>query len=48
MMAHRVQTLKESDIIIVMDKGEIAVVGTYAKLSETSKLFDSITNSDLE
>lgn len=48
MIAHRVQTLKESDIIIVMDKGEIAEVGTYAKLSETSKLFDSITNSDLE
>ncbi|KAJ2831201.1 hypothetical protein GGI24_001651, partial [Coemansia furcata] len=38
-IAHRLDTVKNSDRIIVMDKGEIAEIGTPKELMEKDGLF---------
>ena len=39
MVAHRIQTLKESDQIIVMEDGKIHAIGTYSELYENNPKF---------
>jgi ATP-binding cassette, subfamily B, bacterial PglK len=42
MIAHRLSTLQSCDKIVVLDKGQIAAVGTYAELLETNPTFQSL------
>lgn len=44
-VAHRLSTVKNADQIIVMDKGEIAEIGTHASLTqEKGKYFELVKN----
>jgi len=38
-VAHRLNTIRNSDMILVMDKGEIIASGTHAELIQTSKKY---------
>lgn len=44
-IAHRFTTLKECDVIYVMDKGRIVEQGSYAELSATSRRFQAMARS---
>lgn len=44
LVAHRVSTLKEADLILVMEKGKILETGTYAELYEKSEKFRRLAN----
>jgi ABC-type multidrug transport system fused ATPase/permease subunit len=39
MVAHRLSTVRECDVIIVMDKGRVSGYGTYAELLEHNSIF---------
>ena len=45
MIAHRFQTILESDIIVVMDKGKIDAQGTHAELLESCELYQHLYNT---
>jgi len=42
LISHRVTTLMQADTIVVLDKGEIAQVGSHAELIETDGLYKEI------
>lgn len=42
MIAHRLSTLKECDVIYVLDRGEVSAKGTYLELVEKSAYFREI------
>jgi ABC-type multidrug transport system fused ATPase/permease subunit len=44
-IAHRLTTLKDSDVIYVMDKGQIVEQGTYAELSSSSVRFRAMAGT---
>ncbi len=46
-VAQRLSTIKNADQIIVLDKGEIAGVGTHKELMESSKVYREIATSQL-
>ena len=41
-IAHRLATVKAADRIIVLDKGQVAEVGTHAELMKSSKLYAAL------
>ena len=41
-IAHRLSTIVDSDIIFVMDKGEVVASGSHAELLETSKHYQNL------
>jgi ATP-binding cassette, subfamily B, multidrug efflux pump len=46
-IAQRISTVKNADLILVLDKGEIAAQGTHAQLLETSEIYAEIYSSQL-
>ncbi|MFW5748664.1 MAG: ABC transporter ATP-binding protein [Chloroflexota bacterium] len=46
-IAQRISTARNADRIIVLDKGQVAVMGTHAELLETSPIYAEIYNSQL-
>lgn len=45
-IAHRLTTLKECDVIYVIDNGQVVEAGTYAELSSTSTRFRAMARTD--
>ena len=45
MIAHRLTTLKECDVIHMMDNGEIVDSGTYQQLFDSNKEFKKMTKT---
>jgi ABC-type multidrug transport system fused ATPase/permease subunit len=43
LIAHRLTTVKNCDIIFLLDKGELKGQGTYEELSRSSKLFEKMS-----
>jgi ATP-binding cassette, subfamily B, multidrug efflux pump len=46
-IAQRISTVKNADLILVLDKGEIADQGNHAQLLETSEIYAEIYSSQL-
>lgn len=46
-IAQRISTVRSADVIIVLEKGEIAALGTHAELMEHSAIYAEIYNSQL-
>jgi ATP-binding cassette, subfamily B, multidrug efflux pump len=46
-IAQRISTVKNADLILVLDKGEIAAQGNHAQLLETSEIYAEIYSSQL-
>ncbi len=46
-IAQRISTVRNADLIIVLDKGRIVGMGTHAELLETNPLYAEIYNSQL-
>lgn len=46
-IAQRISTVRNADQIIVLDKGQIAAMGTHEQLMETSPIYAEIFNSQL-
>ncbi len=46
-IAQRISTVRNADLIIVLDKGSIAARGTHAELLETSEIYADIYSSQL-
>ena len=47
-IAQRVSTVRDADLILVLDGGEIAARGTHEELVRTSELYNEILGSQLE
>ncbi len=45
-VAHRLSTIKDADIIYVVDKGKIASSGTHEQLLKTSKIYKELYNTE--
>lgn len=48
MIAHRLSTVRDADIILVMDAGRIAAQGTHETLLSTSHIYRAIYNQQLK
>jgi ATP-binding cassette subfamily B protein len=46
-IAQRISTVRNADLIIVLEKGSLAAIGTHAELMETSPIYAEIYNSQL-
>ncbi|MCS6835753.1 MAG: ABC transporter ATP-binding protein/permease [Anaerolineae bacterium] len=46
-IAQRISTVRNADLIVVLDKGEVAAIGTHAQLMETSPIYAEIFKSQL-
>ena len=46
MVAHRLSTIKNCDIIYILDKGKIVESGTYVELSNNSEIFKNISSEE--
>jgi ABC-type multidrug transport system fused ATPase/permease subunit len=47
-IAHRLSTVQQADLILVLDKGRIAAQGVHKELLHTSLLYNSIYNQQLK
>ena len=47
-IAHRLSTVVDSDIIVVMDAGRIVDSGTHAELLERCKIYQTLTHTQLQ
>jgi ABC-type multidrug transport system fused ATPase/permease subunit len=47
-IAHRLSTVQHCDVIYVMDQGKVSGAGTYAELSQTNPLFQSLLNHNTQ
>lgn len=47
MVTQRISTIKDADLIIVLDDGKVAGVGTHNELLEESEVYKEICNSQL-
>lgn len=45
-VAHRLSTIKDADVIYVVDKGKIADSGTHEKLLKTSEIYKELYNTE--
>jgi ATP-binding cassette, subfamily B, bacterial PglK len=43
-IAHRLSTVKNCDVVFVLDKGELKATGTYEQLNQSSREFKKISN----
>jgi ATP-binding cassette subfamily B protein len=46
-IAQRISTVRNADLILVLDKGRIAARGTHAELLESSEIYADIYSSQL-
>jgi len=46
-IAQRISTVRNADVIIVLDKGQLAAIGTHTELMESSPIYAEIFNSQL-
>jgi ATP-binding cassette subfamily B protein len=46
-IAQRVSTVRDADLILVLDEGRIAARGTHEELLEDSELYNEILGSQL-
>ena len=46
MIAHRISTVRASDVIYVLDRGRVVGAGTYEELLRTSKEFRALAMTD--
>jgi ATP-binding cassette subfamily B protein len=46
-IAQRVSTVRDADLILVLDQGQIAASGTHQELRATSELYNQILGSQL-
>ena len=46
-IAQRISTVLGADLIIVLERGVVAAMGTHAELMETSAIYAEIYNSQL-
>jgi len=46
-IAHRISTIKNADIIFVMDKGTIVNKGTHDELIKSSRIYNQLNNLQL-
>jgi ATP-binding cassette subfamily B protein len=44
-IAHRIDTLKDADVVVVMDEGIVRATGTHAELSATDPVYQELTGS---
>ena len=47
-IAQRISTVRNADLILVIENGQIAAQGTHAELQETSALYNEIIHSQLD
>jgi ATP-binding cassette, subfamily B, multidrug efflux pump len=47
-IAQRISTVRNADLIVVLDKGQLAAMGTHEHLLETSELYNDILGSQLK
>jgi ATP-binding cassette, subfamily B, multidrug efflux pump len=47
-IAHRLSTVQNADLILLLDKGHISAIGKHAELLQTSPLYHSIYNQQLK
>ena len=47
-IAHRLSTVQQADLILVLDKGRIAAQGKHAELLKSSPLYHTIYNQQLK
>ena len=45
-VAHRLSTIKDADIIHVVDKGKVVASGTHNQLLETSKIYQNLYKNE--
>jgi ATP-binding cassette subfamily B multidrug efflux pump len=46
-IAQRISTVRDADLILVLDRGEIAAMGTHDELLSTSELYNEILGSQI-
>jgi ATP-binding cassette subfamily B protein len=46
-IAQRISTVRDADLILVLDGGEIAAMGTHEELLSTSELYNEILGSQV-
>jgi ATP-binding cassette subfamily B multidrug efflux pump len=46
-IAQRISTVRDADLILVLDDGEIAAMGTHEELLRDSELYNEILGSQL-
>jgi ATP-binding cassette subfamily B protein len=46
-IAHRLSTVRDADLIVVLDQGQVAAIGTHEELRLTSRLYEEILGSQL-
>jgi ATP-binding cassette, subfamily B, multidrug efflux pump len=46
-IAQRISTVRDADLILVLDNGEIAAMGTHEELLRDSELYNEILGSQL-
>ncbi len=46
-IAHRISTVRDADLIVVLDQGRVAALGTHEELRLTSRLYNEILGSQL-
>jgi ATP-binding cassette subfamily B protein len=47
-VAHRLSTVKNADQILVLDKGEIAEIGTHTELIKMKRAYYNLVKDQLE
>ncbi len=47
-IAQRISTVRDADLILVLDQGEIVAQGTHDELTQTSELYNEILGSQLQ
>ena len=46
-IAQRISTVRDADLILVLDNGEVAAIGTHEELLSTSELYNEILGSQV-
>ena len=46
-IAQRISTVRDADLILVLDNGEVAAMGTHEELVRESELYNEILGSQL-
>jgi ATP-binding cassette subfamily B protein len=46
-IAHRLSTVRDADLIVVLEQGQVAAIGRHDELRQTSRLYEEILGSQL-